>query len=65
MDRQRRAVRWDLHLERRLLIAAVAFLVFIGGYSLVRYQVVASIEARAMQARVAVVQGNIDQALKS
>lgn len=64
IDRQRRAVRWDVHFERRLLMAAVAFLVFIGGYSLVRYQVVASIEARSMQARVAVVQGNIDQALK-
>ncbi len=64
IDRQRRAVRWDVHVERRLLIAAVAFLVFIGGYSLVRYQVVSSIEARSMQARVAVVQGNIDQSLK-
>jgi len=64
IDRQRRAVRWGAHFERRLLILAVAFLVFVGGYSLVRYQVVASIEARSMQARVAVVQGNIDQSLK-
>ncbi|MDD2464418.1 MAG: apolipoprotein N-acyltransferase [Desulfobulbus sp.] len=64
IDRQRRAVRWGVHSERRLLVAAVAFLVFIGGYSMVRYQVVAMIAARSMQARVAVVQGNIDQALK-
>jgi apolipoprotein N-acyltransferase len=64
IDRQRRAVRWNIHFERRLLIAAVAFLVFIGGYSLVRYQVVATISARSLQAQVAVVQGNIDQAQK-
>ncbi|MGE4403713.1 MAG: apolipoprotein N-acyltransferase [Desulfobulbus sp.] len=64
IDRQRRSVRWDVHFERRLLIAAVGFLVFIGGYSLVRYQVAGSMAARSMQARVAVVQGNVDQALK-
>ncbi|MGD9950628.1 MAG: apolipoprotein N-acyltransferase, partial [Desulfobulbus sp.] len=64
IDRQRRAVRWNVHFERRLLIASVAFLVFIGGYSLVRYRVVGSMAARSMQARVAVVQGNIDQSLK-
>nr|WP_321465212.1 apolipoprotein N-acyltransferase [uncultured Desulfobulbus sp.] len=64
VDRQRRAVRWGVHFERRLLIAAVAFAVFVGGYSLVRYQVVALIADRSMQAHVAVVQGNIDQALK-
>ena len=64
IDRQRRAVRWDVHIERRLLIAAVAFFVFIGGYSMVRYQVVSLIAARSMHARVAVVQGNIDQSLK-
>ncbi|ADW19173.1 apolipoprotein N-acyltransferase [Desulfobulbus propionicus DSM 2032] len=64
IDRQRRGVRWNVRLERWLLIAAVGFLVFIGGYSLVRYQVVGAIAARSMQARVAVVQGNIDQAIK-
>jgi apolipoprotein N-acyltransferase len=64
IDRQRRSVRWNVRFEQRLLIAAVAFLVFIGGYSLVRYQVIGSIAARSMQARVAVVQGNIDQAVK-
>ena len=64
VDRQRPAVRWNILAERRLLIAAVAFLVFVGGYSLVRYQVVAAIGGRSLQARVAVVQGNIDQAQK-
>lgn len=64
VDRQRRMVRWNIRFERRLLVAAVAFLVFVGGYSLVRYQVTGAIAARSMQARVAVVQGNIDQAVK-
>lgn len=64
VDRQRRDVRWNIRQERRLLVVAVGFLVFIGGYSLVRYQVVSTIAARSMQARVAVVQGNIDQAIK-
>ncbi len=64
VDRQRRAVRWGIRAERRLLIAAMAFLIFIGGYSLVRYQVVAAIGARSLQAQVAVLQGNIDQAQK-
>ena len=62
IDRQRRGVRWNVRLERWLLIAAVGFLVFIGGYSLVRYQVVGAIAARSMQARVAVVQGKTGRA---
>ncbi len=64
IDRQRRAVRWNIRFERRLLLAAVGFLVFILGYSQVRYRVVTAIAARSMQARVAVVQGNVDQAVK-
>lgn len=64
IDRQRRAVRWNVRFERRLLLAAMGFLVFIFGYSQVRYQVVTAIAARSMQARVAVVQGNVDQAVK-
>jgi len=64
IDRQRRAVRWNIRFERRLLLAAVGFLVFILGYSQVRYRVVNTIAARSMQARVAVVQGNVDQAVK-
>ncbi len=64
LDRQRRDVRWNLGLERRLLLLACSFLVFVGGYSLVRYQVVERIVARSLQAHVAVVQGNIDQAVK-
>lgn len=64
VDRQRRDVHWNIRRERRLLLAAVAFLAFVVGYSVVRHRVVGSIVARSMQARVAVVQGNIDQAIK-
>ena len=64
VDRQRRGVRGDLRLERGLLLAALAFLGLIGGYSWFRYQEVSSIAARSMQAKVAVVQGNVDQAIK-
>jgi apolipoprotein N-acyltransferase len=64
IDRQRRAVRWNVRAERRLLVAAVLFLTFIGGYSMVRYQVAGAIADRSLHAQVAVVQGNIDQAQK-
>ena len=64
IDRQRRSVRWNVRFERRLLLMAMGFLVFILGYSQVRYQVVTAIAARSMQAKVAVVQGNVDQAVK-
>jgi len=64
IDRQRRDVHWNIRRERRLLLAAVAFLAFVVGYSVVRHRVVGAIVARSMQARVAVVQGNIDQAIK-
>lgn len=64
MDRQRQAVRWNLRLERRLLLLAMVFLIVVVGYSLVRHRIVASMMGRALQARVAVVQGNIDQAIK-
>lgn len=63
-DRQRRIVRWNLRLERRLLLAAMILLVFVGGYSQVRYQAADSLADRAVRAGVAVVQGNIDQAIK-
>ncbi|NOQ46153.1 MAG: apolipoprotein N-acyltransferase [Desulfobulbaceae bacterium] len=61
IDRQHSHVRWNIRLERRVLLAAGCFLVFVGGYSLLRYQVMPSVAARALQAEVAVVQGNIDQ----
>lgn len=63
LDRRRdfplrlRPQRWPLAL-------ACLFLVGIGGYSAVRYRVVEPGLAGAPQARIAVVQGNIDQALK-
>ncbi|WP_028583930.1 apolipoprotein N-acyltransferase [Desulfogranum mediterraneum] len=67
MDRQRSDVRWNLRLERRLLLLACGFLVFIGGYSMLRYDIVSQALASglsSLQARVAVVQGNVDQARK-
>ena len=64
IDRQRRDVRWNLHLERKLLLAAFALLIFIGGYSSVRHQILRTVAGRALQAQVTVAQGNIDQSLK-
>ncbi|PIE58937.1 MAG: apolipoprotein N-acyltransferase [Desulfobulbus propionicus] len=64
VDRQRRAVRWNIRQERRLLLLACAFLIFIFGYSLLRYEVVGLQALQALQAKVAVVQGNVDQAVK-
>ncbi len=64
IDRQRRNAHCNIRRERGLLLAAAAFLVCVVGYSLVRHQAVGSIVARSAQARVAVVQGNIDQGIK-
>ncbi|WP_051554277.1 apolipoprotein N-acyltransferase [Desulfobulbus elongatus] len=64
LDRCRRdSAQRDLQ-ARWPLLAAVAILLGIGGYSAVRQQTLAAALPRAHQARVAVVQGNIDQAIK-
>ncbi|PID72274.1 MAG: apolipoprotein N-acyltransferase [Desulfobulbus propionicus] len=64
IDRQRKDVRWNVHLERRLLLFAGAFLIFLFGYSFLRYDIVTQAVKRGMDAEIAVVQGNIDQAEK-
>ncbi|WP_051308914.1 apolipoprotein N-acyltransferase [Desulfogranum japonicum] len=64
IDRQRKAVRWNVSMERRLLLYACAFLVFVFGYSYLRYEVVGAQATRALQAKIGLVQGNIDQSLK-
>ena len=64
VDRQRRDVRWNIRRERGLLLLACATLVFLGGYSAVRYRVAVHYGPRALQAQVAVVQGNVDQMVK-
>jgi apolipoprotein N-acyltransferase len=64
VDRQRRDGRRSLRLERGLLLAAVVVLAAIGGYSFVRHQATDPMMAGSTPARVAVVQGNIDQATK-
>jgi len=52
-----RGARWPM-------LAAVVMLLAIGGYSFVRHQAVETALTRTSQAKVAVVQGNIDQAAK-
>ncbi len=64
IDRQRIAVRWNLRMERRLLLFAGGFIVFFFGYSFLRYDIVNSTFSRGLQAKVAVVQGNVDQGQK-
>ncbi len=63
-NRQRRDIRCDPGPERRLLLLACVFLVGIGSYSVVRYREMAGSLAGGPQTRIAVVQGNIDQATK-
>lgn len=63
-QQQGRAGCCNLRLEPWFLLLAVVFLVVVVGYSLVRYQRVLAMIPRALQAQVAVVQGNIDQATK-
>jgi len=64
IDRRRRDFRRNLRPARGPLWAAVVVLVAVGGYSAVRYRTAEVVVAQADQARIAVVQGNIDQAIK-
>ncbi len=64
VDRQRRDVRWNQRAERHLLLAAGCLVVFVFGYSMLRDRVMPSLMRRALQVRVTVVQGNIDQGVK-
>jgi apolipoprotein N-acyltransferase len=61
IDRQRADVHWNISMERRVLFLACCFLVFIFGYSSLRYRTVPSFNKRALQAQVSVIQGNISQ----
>ncbi|MCL2790040.1 MAG: apolipoprotein N-acyltransferase [Desulfobulbus sp.] len=63
LDRLRRPA-YPSRQARWPLLAAMAMLVATSGYSLARYQAVDAALAQARQARVAVIQGNIDQAVK-
>ena len=63
IDRFRRPARCYSQ-ARWPLLAAVLVLLSIGAYSFVRHQTVDAALSRAPQARVAVVQSNIDQAIK-
>jgi apolipoprotein N-acyltransferase len=60
----RHAGRWHNRLDKPLLLLACCFLLGIGGYSFVRYQGVEGSLAKVQHAQVAVVQGNINQAVK-
>ncbi len=61
VDRQRSAVRWNLRGERRVLLLAGCLLIFLFGYSFLRFQVLSPLYRHGLQAGVAVVQGNISQ----
>lgn len=61
IDRQRSSVRWNIRNERRALLFVCCFLVFVFGYSIVRFQVMPSVVRHSLQAEVSVIQGNIAQ----
>ena len=60
----RHSARGRNHQDKPLLILACCFLMGIAGYSFIRYQGVERSLTKAQQAQVAVVQGNINQAVK-
>ncbi len=64
IDRQRSLVRWNLRREKRALVLACCFLIFVFGYSVVRFRVMPSLFRHSLQAEITIVQGNIAQDLK-
>lgn len=61
IEQQKTLVRWNARAERRFMLFLCCFLVFVGGYSYLRYDVVSRFCSRALSAQVTVIQGNIDQ----
>ena len=64
IDRQRSQVRWNIRREKRALVLACCFLIFVFGYSVVRFRVLPSLFYHSLQAEVSVIQGNIAQDVK-
>ncbi len=61
IDRQRSAIHWNISMERRVLLMACCFLVFVFGYSVVRYRVMPSFFRQSLLAEISVIQGNVAQ----
>ncbi len=61
IDRQLPQVNWNVSMEKRLLFVACSFIIFVFGYSMLKYQTMAQSMGRAITAEVTVVQGNILQ----
>ncbi len=61
IDRQKPGVRFHVRRERLALLFAACFLVFMGGYSYLRYEVMGQSVNRGLHADVTMVQANIDQ----
>ncbi len=61
IDRQRPQVNWNATREKQLLFAACSFIIFVFGYSMLKYQSMVPSMGRALTAEVTVVQGNILQ----
>ncbi|WP_457573320.1 apolipoprotein N-acyltransferase [Desulfolithobacter sp.] len=61
VHRQRPGVEWNRRREQRVMMGLCCFFVFVAGYSLLRYRILAPLVDRSLQARITVVQGNISQ----
>jgi apolipoprotein N-acyltransferase len=64
LNRKRRGLQRSPRSEGPLLWAALSLLLMLGGYSWFRYQMVQPTVAGSPSVRVAVVQGNVEQAVK-
>ncbi len=61
IDRNYTKIHWDVHIEKRVMLLMCSILVFVGGYSYLRYGQLQSTIAKEGKVQVALVQGNIDQ----
>ena len=61
IDRQQSRVHWNVRREKRALLLACCFLIFVFGYSVVRFRTMPALFRHCLQTKISVVQGNIAQ----
>lgn len=60
-EQQQQQVHWNIRFEKRMMMLLCSFLVFVGGYSYLRFNQMSQSLHKGFNAQVSVIQGNIEQ----